>query len=297
MSLEILTSCPLCGAASLAKLIQSKDYTLTGESFTIDRCEQCDFAFTNPRPFVDQLDKYYQTEKYISHSNKSNSLFDRIYFIARNINLNHKKNLIEQYKKTGNVLDYGCGTGSFLKYLSVKGWKCYGVEPSETARSIASQETNISIYNSLEKLPSIQFDVITLWHVMEHIPDFVDKAKRLSALLKKDGILMIAVPNYESPDAVKYGSVWAGYDVPRHLSHFSKSTMRRLLVNSSLKLISTIPLKLDAYYVSLLSETYLHPNQNKLLSSVYAIIAGLSSNWKARKNLNHSSLIYIAQAE
>jgi 2-polyprenyl-3-methyl-5-hydroxy-6-metoxy-1,4-benzoquinol methylase len=297
MNLEMLTTCPLCGSAALTKLIQSKDYTLTGETFNIDRCKICDFAFTNPRPAVENLGKYYETEKYISHSNKSKSLFDRIYFIARNINLNNKKNLIEQYKKVGNVLDFGCGTGAFLKYLSDKGWNSYGVEPSETARSIASQEHNISVYDSLEKVPSIPFDVITLWHVMEHIPDFVDNAKKLRTLLKKDGILVIAVPNHESPDAIKYGSAWAGYDVPRHLSHFSKSTMKKLLINSSLRLISTIPLRLDAYYVSLLSQTYLHPNQNKLISSAYAFIAGLSSNWKAKKNLNHSSLIYIAQAE
>jgi 2-polyprenyl-3-methyl-5-hydroxy-6-metoxy-1,4-benzoquinol methylase len=295
MALESVSICPICSSSSFTKFLSAKDHTTAGEQFEIIKCSECNLALTNPRPDINYIGKYYQSEKYISHTGGSKSLFDKVYVFARTITLGWKLKLINKYKPTGSILDYGCGTGEFLHHLKIHGWAISGVEPSEGARSKATDLLEKPIHSSIEKLEASQFDVITLWHVLEHIHDLNEKLLAIKSLLKQDGIIFIAVPNHEAPDAQKYGAYWAGYDVPRHLWHFSKDSMKKLLDKTGLELIDIQPMKLDAYYVSLLSEGYKNPNQNKLVSALKAVASGLVSNFTANKTQNHSSLIYIAK--
>ncbi|HEY3429958.1 MAG TPA: class I SAM-dependent methyltransferase, partial [Cyclobacteriaceae bacterium] len=290
-----IQECPICKNQNLQAFIRCEDYTVSHETFEVVRCVNCTLAITSPRPDIDKLGRYYQSDEYISHSGKSPGGIGFLYKIARSFSLNWKKKTIHQHKTNGSVLDFGCGTGEFLSSMGQSGWEVAGVEPSPAARLKAEGLTRQKVYSALENIPQKKFDVITAWHVIEHVPNLIETSRQLTGLLKKDGIIFIAVPNYQSPDADSYQNHWAGFDVPRHLWHFSKSSMTTLLQSAGLKLIDIIPMKLDAYYVSMLSEKYRNTNKIGLGTLFRGFISGLQSNVKARKNLNHSSLIYVSK--
>jgi SAM-dependent methyltransferase len=209
----------------------------------------------------------------------------------RTLTLRWKRSLVEKFKSPGEILDFGCGTGEFLGVMKKNQWTVNGVEPSGNARTRAEAHCGQKIYSSLSELPQTSLDIITLWHVLEHVSDLNSTLIQLKALLKKDGIIFIAVPNYESPDADHYKNYWAGYDVPRHLWHFSQESMNRLIARNGFQLIGTRPMLLDSFYVSILSEKY--RNGSILKSFWNAFVSGLRSNNRARQGKNHSSLIYI----
>ena len=295
MNLETISTCPICSSTFFNTFITAKDYTTSDELFEIVQCNQCKFTLTNPRPSQNGIGKYYQSENYISHSGADKTLFDKIYLLARRVTLKQKLTLISHYKSKGELLDVGCGTGEFLNLCKQSGWGTTGIEPSDTARKKASRNHEILIYQKQDHITNQQFDIITLWHVLEHVHDLENELRKLTFLLKKDGTIFIAVPNYNSPDAKRYKEYWAGYDVPRHLWHFSKDTVTRLLQKFELRIIEIQPMKLDAYYVSLLSEQYKNPKQRKIINALKAIWIGLSSNLAAKKNNNYSSMIYIVK--
>lgn len=288
-----ITQCPVCKSQSIKPFRNCKDFTVSHETFIVNKCEGCSLGITSPRPDTEKLGDYYQSEEYISHSGKSSGLLGPIYTTARKYALNWKAGLLKKNAPRGTALDFGCGTGEFLQTLKNKGWNIEGVEPSDLARSKASHNTRQEIHTSLNAISGKQFDAISAWHVIEHVPDLESTIQQLKSLLKKDGTIFIAVPNYESPDAEKYKDFWAGYDVPRHLWHFSKKSMNQLLQANGLKVVDTLPMKLDAYYVSMLSEKY-RTGSNGLRNLVKGFLSGFSSNAAAGSN-NYSSLIYIAK--
>lgn len=288
-----ITECPVCKSQSLSPFRSCEDFTVSHETFTIKKCEECTLAITSPRPDTEKLAAYYQSQDYISHSGKTSGLLGPIYTLARKYALNWKARMLKNQAPFGSALDFGCGTGEFLATLKSKGWDVEGVEPSDLARAKAMKITGQEIHVSLTGIPGKQFDAITAWHVIEHVPDLSATLQHLKNLLKKDGIIFIAVPNYESADAEKYKDLWAGYDVPRHLWHFSKKSMTRLLESNGLKVSDIVPMKLDSYYVSMLSENYTNGNKTYLKNLVKGFVSGFKSNSKAGSD-NYSSLIYIA---
>ncbi len=296
MALESVTTCPICKGNTFEPFNRCIDFTTSKEEFAIIRCKRCNLLITSPRPDSNSIGKYYQSENYISHTNSSKNLIDKIYKTVRSFTLQWKLNLIQSYKPSGKILDYGCGTGEFLNTCKTANWVCTGVEPSVAAREKASQLTHLKIVGTLSQTDHSKFDIITLWHVLEHVENLNEKLSELKSYLAEGGIIFIAVPNHESIDAKIYQSNWAAYDVPRHLWHFSKENMRTLLQSHGLNLVDKIPMKQDSFYVSLLSEKYLHPKTNILINSVRAFAMGLRSNLAARKDQNYSSLVYIAKA-
>jgi 2-polyprenyl-3-methyl-5-hydroxy-6-metoxy-1,4-benzoquinol methylase len=290
-----ISECPICKGKSFLPKAECVDYTVSHETFHIKQCQKCQLAITSPRPENDQLGSYYNSQEYISHSGKSSGGIGTIYKVARSFALNWKKNLIHQFKKGNSALDFGCGTGDFIHTLQTNGWNVQGIEPSETARRKASDLSGDIVKENLSELGDKKFDAITAWHVLEHVPDLTGTISQLKNLLVEGGVLFIAVPNYQSPDSLKYSNYWAGYDVPRHLWHFSKESMTQLLHSQGFKLLKVVPMKLDSYYISLLSEKYRNTNRPTLLNMFKAFTNGFISNLKARKNTNHSSLIYIAR--
>lgn len=251
-------------------------------------------TITSPRPDLKNIGKYYKSNSYVSHTEKSKSLLDKIYFIARSIALNKKRKLLSQFSTNGKLLDYGCGAGAFLKFMKKNRWHCNGVEPSDKAREIA-QKSGVEIAPDIGTLSINQFDIITLWHVLEHVHDLNNTLSSLKNLMKQNGTIIIAVPNYQSFDAQYYRENWAAYDVPRHLWHFTKESMTLLLKRHGLKLIDTKPMKMDSFYVSMLSEKY--KGVSYPLSLLKGLLTGLKSNVKAASSKQYSSLIYIAQKE
>jgi 2-polyprenyl-3-methyl-5-hydroxy-6-metoxy-1,4-benzoquinol methylase len=290
--LEKIYKCPVCEHENLTDHLICTDHFLTGERFNITRCTSCSFLFTNPRPSEKHLGNYYKSEAYISHSDKANNLTDRIYKIARHFTLSRKLKLVNSITHTKSILDYGCGTGDFLLTCKKDTWKISGLEPDESARKLATDKTQENIYSSIDQISdSMKVNIITLWHVLEHVPNLNMTLSRLKKKLDTEGKIIIAVPNYKSYDAQHYQQYWAAYDVPRHLYHFSQETMKLLLKKHGLEIVNIIPMKLDSFYVSLLSEKYKTGNTNYLKS----FINGYKSNIYAKNNQNnYSSLIYIA---
>jgi len=289
--MEELLKCPVCESISLSIAFTTKDYFLTKETFQITRCNLCDFLFTNPRPTSAELPRYYLTEEYLSHTTTKKSALNLLYSFLRNIAIKKKYSLISKHKMDGKILDIGCGTGEFLNYFNKKGWVTLGVEPAETPRKFAAAKYGLSVFDEshLEKIPSESFDIITMWHVLEHVSELNERLDEVKRILKKDGILIIALPNSKSWDAEKYKNYWAAWDVPRHLYHFSISSFTKLMTKHSLIINEILPMTFDSYYVSMLSEKYKTGKTNYLK----VILNGFRSNFSAKlKSGDYSSLIF-----
>lgn len=285
------TQCPVCGSNKISKTTSTQDYFLTNEKFDILTCSDCSYSMTFPIPRPSDLPKYYQSENYLSHTASKKGAINSLYQVLRNINLKRKYKLVSKYKTEGQILDIGCGTGELLNYFSNRNWKVQGIEPNSEARNFAIKQYKLEIFSEeeLPKLPKEQFDIITMWHVLEHVPDFNLRIDEIKKLLKPHGTIFIAVPNINSPDAKYYGKYWAALDVPRHLHHFSPKSIKQVAKKNKLNLIEMVPMKMDAYYVSLLSEKYL----KKDFSFLRAFYQGLRSNLMASKSNNYSSMIFV----
>lgn len=267
--------------------INVKDYSISQEEFTLIYNNELEYYATYPIP--KDLTPYYESDTYISHTDASNSLQDKIYQYVKRINLKNKIRLINRFSSNANkILDIGAGTGDFLNEAKINGWTISGVEPNTKARYLASSK-NINLLASLEKIEHESYDVITLWHVLEHLPDLDKQIKNIDKLLKAEGTLVIAVPNYKSYDAKHYKTFWAAFDVPRHLHHFSKQSINRLFSKHNYSLLTTKPMLFDAYYVSLLSEKYKTKNNNY----IKAFLIGSISNILGFFTKEYSSHIYI----
>jgi 2-polyprenyl-3-methyl-5-hydroxy-6-metoxy-1,4-benzoquinol methylase len=290
-----VSECPACGGHTFQTLTTCIDNTASHETFTVKQCPTCLLAITTPRPDTEKLGFYYLSDEYISHSGKSSNGIDILYKLARAFALRQKEKLIKKYIIPSTLLDMGCGTGEFLHTTQKNGWTIEGVEPSEIARQKAEHLTGKKLFSSLEEVNQATYNVITAWHVLEHVPDVNQTLQKLKSLLTQNGIVFIAVPNYQSPDSMYYKNHWAGYDVPRHLWHFSKKSMQLILKRNSLELLEIKPMKLDAFYISLLSEKNKTEGALTLSAAIRAFISGLKSNLTAGKSINHSSLIYIAK--
>ena len=289
---EKVEKCPVCGSTGFTNFLICKDHLVTGESFAISRCPDCSLLFTNPRPAQSEIGIYYKSKDYISHTGRSTSLLNFLYRIVRTFTIRKKYKLISNRPGVKRVLDVGCGTGEFLAYCSRQGWQVSGVETDPGARKQAKTLHGLSINTDIGEIDdSTTFDVITLWHSLEHIHQLDHILTKLNEHLAKKGTLVIAVPNSMALDAKIYREFWAAWDVPRHLYHFNYDSMNRLLQKHGFKLKKTLPMTLDAYYVSLLSEKYATGHFNVFRSFLNAY----KSNTYAIKNkYSYSSLIFIA---
>ena len=278
---------------NLEPYISCKDYTVSRETFSILIDKENELLVTSPRPNDSYLGNYYESEEYISHSDTKKSLIDKMYHWVRNYTIKKKVKLINSFNsQERTILDIGAGTGDFLAACATNGWKITGIEPNENARSLANSKilnSKFQIHSDLEELNSETFNIITMWHVLEHVPDLNEYVKKSKSLLKPNGTLIIAVPNFKSYDANHYQEFWAAYDVPRHLWHFSRKSISELFAQENMKVEKILPMKFDAYYVSLLSEKYKTGKSNMLK----AFWVGLKSNIKAKSSKEYSSHIYI----
>jgi 2-polyprenyl-3-methyl-5-hydroxy-6-metoxy-1,4-benzoquinol methylase len=266
-----------------------KDHSVSKEIFELYHDETLDMLITSPQPSLENLGRYYESEDYISHTDNKRSLFEKAYHFVKNIALKNKLNLInsEQSRK-GRILDIGAGTGDFLLTAKNDGWETVGVEPSERAKNIAIQK-GISFVNEIDALENNSFDMITMWHVLEHVPNLELQIQELKRLLKPTGTLIVAVPNFKSYDAKYYNEFWAAYDVPIHFWHFSKKAIQSLFEKVDMKLEKVLPMKFDSFYVSLLSEKY----KTGKMNYISAFFIGLKSNLKASSTKEYSSHIYV----
>ena len=272
------------------KAIKTKDFSISQESFTLEY--NAEFHLYKTTPVPENLDAYYESDVYISHTDAKESVIDKLYQRVKKITLSQKEKLLKSLSRAENtkVLDIGCGTGSFLQYLNENNWNTAGIEPNSSAKEKAI-EKGVTCFSETNALDNQKFDIITMWHVLEHVPDFNEQFEVFKKLLNKNGVVVIAVPNYESYDAHFYKEHWAAFDVPRHLWHFSETSISKIANKHNFELKQTKPMWFDSFYVSMLSEKY----KFKKTNYARAFGIGLLSNLKAIKNKQFSSKIYILE--
>jgi len=290
--LELIKKCPVCSAEKFSVFLEGKDYFLSGENFSIQMCGSCGFKFTNPRPNLDNVLKYYESEKYISHQAVKTDLVTRIYKAARFFAIRQKYSIIISFSKGTRYLDIGCGTAELLRYCAKRGLTVKGIEPNEKPRNFAQMNYSLEVEGDLTavKGKGESFNCISFWHVLEHLPSLSQSLNDIKSILEPQGVVIIAVPNAASWDAGYYQKFWAAYDLPRHLYHFSEETLKKLIESHGFEIVAMKPQKLDAFYISLLSEEYKTGKRNYCK----ALFNGLRSNLMAkRKSCGYSSLIII----
>ena len=292
--MENISSCPVCGKSHFTTLFICKDFVASGETFQLQRCNDCSFLFTNPRPEISAIGKYYKSDQYISHVETKKGFIYKIYDIVRNYSIQKKLTLIKHYHTHGNLMDLGCGLGDFLNGANKDGsFNAVGVDVSSDAIQHIKEKYNIEAKNEndLDDFPEFHFDVITQWHVLEHVHLLNERIMQLKRLLKPNGTLFIAVPNSDSWDAKFYKEFWDGYDVPRHLYHFNQNSFSLLMKNHDLRIVETKALIFDAPYVSMRSEIH----KKRPFPFFWGGIYGVISNISAIKKKNYSSLLFVVK--
>jgi SAM-dependent methyltransferase len=294
--MENLITCLVCGSTHIQKELTCKDFVATGHEFDLYRCINCSFLFTNPRPSISEIGPYYQSDRYVSHAgNKSGfSFMYKVYDIVRDYSIKQKLKLIKSYHKNGKLMDLGCGLGYFLNgAIADNTFEAIGIDISQEAIDYVKNKFGYTVLpeTSLDLLPSQEYDVITQWHVLEHVHQLNARMEQLHRLLKTNGTLFIAVPNSSSWDANKYKSFWDGYDVPRHLYHFNQKSFSQLMENHGFSVVDTKPLLFDAPYISMRSEVH----KGNSLSFIRGAISGAISTINAIPKKDYSSLLFIVQ--
>jgi len=280
--------------SNLEPYLKCKDYTVSGENYELMFNKDYEMLVTIPVP--ENLSSYYKSEDYISHTDSKKTVIDKIYQTVKNITLKRKLRLINECllhqnsisRPEKNILDIGAGTGDFLKVCKVNLWNVFGIEPDMEARNIAAKK-GVLLHKDVSHFTDKKFEIITLWHVLEHVENLEEYISTLEKLLSKNGTLIVAVPNYKSYDAKYYSKFWAAFDVPRHLWHFSETSISKLFAPVNLTVEKTLPMRFDAYYISLLSEKYKYGS----MKPISALFRGFVSNIKAIKSKQYSSLIYV----
>jgi 2-polyprenyl-3-methyl-5-hydroxy-6-metoxy-1,4-benzoquinol methylase len=288
-----LKHCALCHSINIAESLKAEDHLLTSEIFSIFKCQACGFVFTQGVPPAKEIGKYYQSQDYVSHSDTRKGLMNKLYHLGRSLMLKKKYGMVKKEAKGKRLLDMGTGTGYFPAFMKSKGYQAAGVEVDPEARAFASMQFGIPVYSPEEFLNHKiegKFDVITLWHVLEHLENFDLYIEKMLEYLQPGGSLVIALPNCSAYDARHYKEYWAGYDVPRHLWHFTPSTFKILAEKHRLEIIKMKRLPLDPFYNAMLSEKY-KANKFYMISGLfYGKLAYLESLMHIEKS---SSVVYF----
>lgn len=289
--------CPSCGSAEIKFQFDCPDNSVSREKFPVWECNSCTLRFTQDVPVENEIGKYYNAEAYVSHTDSQKGLINRVYHIVRDYTMNAKLKLILQAsgKKAGRLMDIGAGTGMFLKTMKQAGWEVKGLEPDSDTRARAKMINGVELRETPELFTQNEsFDVITMWHVLEHVHQLHEYLDKIKASLAEGGRLIIAVPNYTSFDAAFYQKDWAAYDVPRHLYHFSPASMEKLLSIHGMEIKKYKPMWFDSFYVSMLTEKY----KRSSMGLLRALWTGFRSNLKTMADSkNCSSVIYIASVK
>jgi 2-polyprenyl-3-methyl-5-hydroxy-6-metoxy-1,4-benzoquinol methylase len=227
--LERMTTSTACGHPSTALLrLFDADDPATGDSFTIAQCAYCDLAQTIPAPSSSELDRYYP-RGYHSTTKRYRGGMDRVLGLVHRSRIRSVERLLGG---VGSVLDVGCGPGVLLNQMRGRGWTTRGTERSPSAAQQARDVFHLDVRSQdVDELiaEGVTFDTVVLWHVAEHLHSPRHTIAGIARLLRPGGILLIAVPNFGSPEARIGRNKWFHLDVPRHLVHFTPATLGAML--------------------------------------------------------------------
>lgn len=290
-----MENCPICERNEFEPKYSLKDFRITQEPFELKRCTSCSFILTDTPPNAANISSYYESEEYLEHSNKSEGLFSKIYGLVRDFMFGYKYRIIRKVAKGTHLLDIGAASGQFINFMKNKNYRVEGIELSDKAREYAKSNFGLNIRNADELYngeDSTKYDLITMWHVLEHLYDLNKVVSRLHDILSEDGVLVIAVPNSDSFDARTYQKYWAAWDVPRHLWHFQPNCFEQLFSKHGFELRKMKMLPFDPLFNALLSERYRHGDSiiNIFRAGIIGFLAFLSGLFDVRKA---SSVVYI----
>jgi len=295
ISYQSVTTCITCGDSDSQRVLEIEDHLVSHEIFHIEHCPTCNFRYISNPPPEDQAYRYYETDEYVEHSDSADGIVNTVYHYARRWMLRHKHGLLQSERRTKKLLDFGTGTGYFIKSMKDYGYDVSGVEISPKARSFCKASFDLDVRDPKEifdeDFPS-GYGYITFWHVLEHVYEPDKSLKRLGELLADDGMIVVALPNYTCAEESVYKTYWNGYDVPRHLWHWDKESFTRFVGECGYRVKKTKILPLDPFYNCLISESY---RKNKLayllipFVGTWSLLRGLFSHKSA------SSIIYFLE--
>lgn len=244
-----LVPCDYCGSAANEAVLRTTAYDLA-EPFTAVRCLGCGLMFTNPRPVQSRIGTYYSVSSYYSYQSLESVrdlsyaqrikqvMFDAYYNADRGVLTTSfaravlsRVLIVPPREKMGRILDVGCGSGGFLLMMKNCGWETAGVEISAEACNAANRHGLNVHCGQVEDapLPDASFDVIVLSQSLEHLYSPKSALRAAHRLLKSDGVLIIGVPNCEGIDQRLFRENWHAWDLPRHLYHFTPTSLRQYL--------------------------------------------------------------------
>ena len=253
--------CIVCGNSKTTPYIEVLDrLSQNSDIFQLVKCD-CNFVFLNPRPIENEIPTYYNSTEYDPHNVKKNDKWGRLYKCIQKATLRWKFSKIASFYSNGKLLDIGGGNGEFTSFMALKGWDVVLQDNISNLNGINGSK-GIRKVKNLQMIKSTEhFNVITLWHSLEHIHNIEELFSNLNRMLTIDGILLIAVPNLKAPENTFYSTNWAPFDAPRHLYHFQLETLDNLIKKSNFKIVRKYSLFQDTPYNILLSMAKFSPFQ------------------------------------
>ncbi len=292
-----INTCPVCDHNEFTLFKKVPDWLVSKEVFHISQCTSCGFKFTSNAPTENEVGPYYNSEEYVEHSDTNKGLIYSVYHRAREIMLGYKLRKIQKLGVGKKLLDVGSGSGYFMNHMNQNGYHTTGVEISDKARELCKEKFGIEaripadfLSGNLDK----DFDLITLWHVFEHVYTYDEYFDLFKSSLKENGRLILALPNCNSADARMYGEHWAAYDTPRHLWHFTPKTIEQFATKRGFKLVRKYRLPLDPFFNSMVSASYKKAFTFlpiTVLKGYWAYLVSLANIEKS------SSLIYVFEKQ
>lgn len=253
----MITSCPLCKSPEGKDFIHCPDHLVTNDIFTVRQCNHCSFLYTSDEPGPERIGAYYESQAYEPLRGQRSKLRS----FVRSIRQKNVAMLVEHHvtERNGAILDIGCGMGDFLDIMRARGWNIRGIEPDATCRrQLCARGISVIPPSDISTIPDASADIITLWHVLEHVHGLTEFGHQLSRILKPDGVIVIAVPNAQAFDAKMYGKHWHAYELPRHLYHFTRESLIHFAETSGLTIVRLRTMPLDSVYCCLQSEKYVN---------------------------------------
>lgn len=287
------TNCIVCGSTDFSEKRSIQDWLVSNETFSLKECHTCSFRFVSDPPAAEDAGAYYETEEYVEHSDNRDGIINRMYHVGRKWMMNYKLKMLKRYSTGTSILDVGSGAGYFLNFMKQNGYQTNGIEISAKAVANCKEKYGIEAFSPsdfMEQTVPGKYDLITMWHVFEHVYQYDEYFKSFENYLTKDGALVIAMPNYYCLEEKHYKNYWNGYDVPRHLWHFTPDTFPRFAADRGFEVVKMHNLPLDPFYNCMISASY----KKSPTFLPFTAFVGLLSSIRALFSFQRSSsVVYI----